>query len=207
MPERILAIGVRHGRTEGNEGAAVLRAWEDYPLDRNGEMDADLAGIKVRQYKPTIVYHDDLIRAMQTGARIAAQNGNIPTEVEYGLRTADMGEWTAKPEAEVREQVIWWYENPWQRAPSGESYYQFIDRFYPAFDNKIDLSRRVDGYNPLVTVMHGRNFAALHSRYALIAPEKALMPLPGGLGLILENMLGTLRLEFLGPTEPVAIDK
>jgi broad specificity phosphatase PhoE len=206
MPERILVIGVRHGRTEGNEGAAVLRAWEDYPLDRNGEMDADIAGMKVRQWNPTIVYHDDLIRAMQTGARIAAQNENIPTEVEYGLRTADMGEWTARPETEVTELVLRWYQNPWDLAPGGESYFQFIDRFFPRFDDKLDLSRRVTGFNPVVAVMHGRNFAALHSRYGMLPPEKTLMPLPGGIGLIKENTVGELSIEFPGPTEPVHTD-
>lgn len=209
MPsDRLLIVGVRHGHTEANQGGAVLRAWEDYPLDRQGELDAYFAGQKVRQWKPMIIYHDDLIRSMQTANRISALNDNLPTEVDFALRTADMGEWTAKPEEEVREQVIQWYRNPWQKAGgNGESYFDFTDRFFPAFDNKLDLSRRVHGYNPLITVMHGRNFASLQSRYQFIPPETASMPTPGGVALIKENNLGELSIEFMGTTEPVAIDK
>lgn len=206
MPQsRLLVIGVRHGRTEANEGSSILRAWEDYPLDRNGEMDADLAGQKVRQWNPTIIYYDDLTRAMQTGNRISKLNGNLPTEVDFGLRTADMGEWTAKPDAEVAPYVERWYQRGYERAPSGESYFDFCDRFFDCFDKKLDLSRRVDGYNPVLTVLHGRNFAALHSRYSFLAPEKTLMPLPGGIALIYDTIDGP-KIEFQGPTEPVLAD-
>lgn len=207
MPSsRLLIIGVRHGRTEANEGSNTLRAWEDYPLSRNGELDADLAGNKIRQYIPTVIYHDDLIRTMQTANRISTVLGNLPTEVDYELRTADMGEWGGQPEKEVEDQVRQWYLNPWTPAPSGESYYSFTDRFYPAFDKKLDLSRRVNGYNPVVVVMHGRNFASLQSRYQFLSAEKAIMPLPGGVALFRDSYGQGITIDYLGKTEDVLTD-
>ncbi len=185
----------------------MLRAWEDNPLDRNGELDAQIAAQKIARYNPVMIYSDDLTRAMQTAAIISKTLANLPTEVDYGLRTADMGEWTAQPEREVAPQVLQWYSNPWEKSPGGESYNDFVDRFFDSFDKKVDLSRRVKGFNPLVTVMHGRNFAALNSRYDFIAPKDTRMPLPGGIALIRESMYGHFtNMEFIGPTEPVLTD-
>lgn len=207
MPStRPLILLVRHGRTALNEGKPKLRAWEDPPLDRMGEMDADLAGQKLKQYSPMMLYHSDLTRDTQTGEIIAKRLGNIPSETDYRLRTANMGVWSGAVEEDVRPMVLKWYQQPWVQAPSGESYGEFLRRFYPAFDEKLEISRGIESFCPTVVVTHGRNVAALHSRYKMLPPEKADMPLPGGMAIVYERPDGTDGFEFLSETEPVQED-
>jgi broad specificity phosphatase PhoE len=204
--ERTLALVVRHGRTAANEGRPVLRAWEDLPIDRNGELDADLAGNQLKRYNPQIVYSSDLTRDTQTAVRISVVLGNIATETAFELRTADMGTLTGEYSDEVIDQVRNWYERPWIPAPSGESYDQFVGRLFPWIDRKLDLFRYVPQMRPGVFVSHGRVFAALDSRYNFKPPIEGKMAVHGGAAEIREKRDGRITFEFLGPTEDLLKD-
>lgn len=201
-----LLLVVRHGRTALNEGKPRLRAWEDPPIDRMGEMDAEMAAGKLASYGPKMVYHSDLLRDTQTGHIIAAKLGNLPAEPDFRFRTANMGELSGETEDDVRERVLRWYQYPFEPAPSGESYTQFVNRFMAGIEEKLEMARGIEAFCPLVVVTHGRNLAALHAIYSMIPPETADMPFPGGIGVISANLDGQDSFDFLTSTEPVQQD-
>lgn len=198
---------MRHGRTELNEGTPRLRAWENPPLNRDGELDAQMAGNKLKSYNVQMVYHSELLRDTQTAHIIAEMLGNIPAEPDFRLRTADLGEWSGEKESEVHELMRRWYQEPWMRAPSGESYNDFLGRWIPAFEEKLEIARSVDGFRPTLIAAHGRNFASLHSRYHGVAPVDAEMPFPGGLACVYQDSDGRDCFEFMTETEPILEDR
>ena len=204
--KRPLILAVRHGKTAfNNPKHPRLRAWQDAALDPSGRLDAQIAASKLKPYNPKIIYHSDMARDTET-ANIMGRILGIPTEPDYNLRTADMGEWTGRLEEEVAPLVAKWYDSPWMDAPSGESYFDFVNRFFPCFDCKMILARDADAFRPIVTVFHGRNFAALHSRYDMIDPKKAKMPTVGGVAYVYEDERGDPQMEWLTETEPVLED-
>lgn len=204
--DRILALLVRHGRTQANEGNPKLRAWEDFPLDAHGKLDAQMAGQKLKFYKPKFIYSSDLARDTETAMIIAEICGNIPYETDFALRTADMGTLSGMPEEAARARVLRWYQNPGEPAPSGESRHNFEIRFWTFFERKLELARQVAAFRPMVFVTHGRDIAFLDSYYSGAPAEKARMPLPGGSAVVRSNLDGVDSLEFLGETEPVQKD-
>lgn len=204
---RVLALLIRHGRTKANEGSnPKLRAWEDYPLDDAGKLDAQMAGQKAKFYRPKIIYSSDLQRDSQTAMIIAEICGNIPYETNFALRTADVGTLSGLPEKDVRDRILRWYQNPSEPAPSGESFNNFTRRFWRFLEPKLELAREVTAFRPSIFTTHGRNIAYLHSYYAQLPPEEACMPLPGGIAVIRSNQDGVDTFEFLGPTEDIQRD-
>ena len=205
--ERIIAFVVRHGKTALNEGAGKLRAWENVPLDADGQIDALQAAQFLKPYNPKQVYSSDLLRDTQTGMIIAKELGNIPFDMDFALRTADMGTLTGMDEAEAYPYVKMWYQRPWEPAPGeAESYNGFLQRFLPFFDAKLELARGVEEFRPTVFVAHGRNCAALDERYNFKQPENTLMPMPGGI-LAVYHEDATDKIAHLTPTEPTLADQ
>jgi broad specificity phosphatase PhoE len=202
---RVIALLVRHGRTPFNE-TGKLRAWEDVPLEPEGEMDAYLAANKIKIYRPKMVYSSDFARDSKTAMIIAEVCGNIPYEVDFALRTADVGALSGKTEDETRDRILRWYQNPWEPAPSGESFNQFERRFWKFYETKLELAREVAAFRPIVFVTHGRNIALLDAYYRQISPENGLMPLPGGIAVVRSNFDGVDSLEFITETESVCTD-
>lgn len=204
---RTLALLVRHGHTQANEGRTTLRGWDDMPLAREGELDAQMAGNNLRKYDPKIIYSSDLSRDMQTAQIVAGILDNLPTEVAFELRTADVGELTGQFDDEVVDQMRRWYMSTWIDAPSGESYDSFVSRFYPWVDRKLQMARDVPQYCPIVMCSHGRNFAALDSRYNFKVPIDGKMAMHGGIAEIKEMPDGRISFEFIGPTEELLADR
>ena len=203
-PQRIIALLVRHGRTSLNASGRV-RGWEDVPLNSDGEGDAYMAGNKLKIYRPKIVYSSDLDRDTKTACIIAELCGDIPYETDFALRTADIGTLTGQREDATRERLLRWYQQPWEPAPSGESFNQFTRRYWKFYENKLDLARHVDSFRPIVMVSHGRNIAYADSSYRGVPPEQGRMPFPGGIAVVRTN--GDMdELEFLTDSEPVIDD-
>lgn len=205
LSSRPLILLVRHGRTKLNSDGKI-RGWENPPLDRLGELDAQVAGNKLRDYGVQMIYHSDFIRDTQTSHIIAAMLGNIPVEPDYRLRTADLGEWNGQNEKALNPLMYRWYTEPWMKAPSGESYNEFVRRWFEVYEEKLEIARSIETFRPTLLAVHGRNFSSLHSRYAGLPPEKAEMALPGGLALVSEGADGRDSFEFLTETEPVLED-
>lgn len=207
QPKSPLILLVRHGRTALNSPTAPrLRAWENPPLDRRGQLDAQMAAQMLKPYKPQMAYSSDLMRDTETANRIADDLGNIPFEVDYALRTANMGELAGELDSEMAPLVAKWYTSPWWQAPSGESLNDFLRRFYPAFDLKLNLARESEAYRPSIIVTHGRNIAAVHARSEMIPQIEAKMPFPGGIASVYLDERGDTKLEFITETEPVFAD-
>lgn len=204
---RVLALLIRHGRTKANEGKnPKLRAWEDYPLDDAGKLDAQLAAQKIAFYKPKMIYSSDLVRDTQTATIIAGICGNIPYQTDFGFRTADVGTLSGMPEKDTRDRILRWYQNPDEPAPSGESFNNFARRLWKSYEPKLELARDVAAFRPSIFTTHGRDIAYLHSYYTGIPAEEASMPLPGGIAMVRSNQDGVDTFEFLSETEPVQAD-
>jgi len=202
-----IILAVRHGRTELNKAQnSRLRAWENPPLDKRGILDARMAGQMLKRYNPQIIYSSDLTRDFETAQIISQELGNIPFEVDFGLRTADMGELAGMFDEDAAPLVKKWYEQPWWKAPSGESLNNFLSRFYPAFDLKFNLAKESEAFRPMVVISHGRNLAALYARSHMIPQIEAQMPFPGGIASLYLDDTGEQKLEFLGDTEDVFTD-
>lgn len=204
---RVLALLIRHGRTKANEGSnPKLRGWEDFPLDDAGKLDAQMAGQKVKFYQPKMIYSSDLTRDTETAMIVAAICGNIPYETEFAFRTANVGTLSGMPEKDTRDRILRWYQNPSEPAPSGESFNNFAKRLWKAYEPKLELAREAPSFRPTIFVTHGRDVAYLDSYYRGVAPEDALMPLPGGIAVVRSNQDGVDTMEFLGETEAVQSD-
>lgn len=209
MPaESPIILLVRHGRTELNSASAPrLRAWENPPLDKRGILDAKLAASNLKRFKPQMIYCSDLMRDTETANIIANELDNIPFEIDFAIRTADMGELGGMLDAEVVPLVEKWYDQPWWPAPSGESNNNFLRRWYNVFDLKFNLAKESPVFRPTVIVTHGRPIAAIHARSAMIPQKEALMPYPGGIAGVYLDQRGEMRLDFLTETEPVSKDQ
>lgn len=206
-PERVLALLVRHGRTKANVGRNPrLRAWEDFPLTDEGKLDAQMAAQKLKFYRPKLVYSSDLARDSETAMLIAEICGNIPYETDFAFRTADVGTLSGMPEEDTRERILRWYQQPWEPAPSGETFNNFARRFWACYEPKVELARDVAAFRPTVFVTHGRDIAYLDHVYNGMEPQDASMPLPGGVAAVRSNGDGMDSMEFLGPTEPILED-
>lgn len=198
---------VRHERTDLNDPKKPrLRAWENAPLNRIGQLGAKLTAQNLKPYNPQMIYCSDLARDAQTAEILANDLGNIPYEIDFNLRTADMGELAGMLDEEAAPLVDKWYREPWWPAPSGESNNDFLKRWYPAFDVKFNLAREVDSFSPMVIVSHGRNLASIHARADGIPQWEAQMPLPGGIMKVFLDDRGAMKAEFLTETEPVHRD-
>jgi broad specificity phosphatase PhoE len=195
---------VRHGRTALNK-TGRLRAWEDVPLNDEGKADAYNAAIKLKFYKPKMVYSSDLGRDTETAFIIAEMCGNLPYETDFALRTADVGTLSGMKEDQTRDRILQWYQNPSEPAPSGESFNQFVRRFWRYYEQKLELAQ-VAAFRPSVFVCHGRNIAYLDSSYRGVPPEDGIMPFPGGVAVVRSNQDGLDSLEFITETEPVLQD-
>lgn len=204
--DKVLALSVRHGRTALNN-SGKMRGWEDPPLNREGELDAEMAANLIRKYDPKFVYSSDLLRDIQTAQIICKALGNIPHEVDFRFRTANIGELSGANEEAAIPFMLRWYEDTWTDAPSGESYIDFCKRYDSVFFPKLELAKGVDAYRPSVFVAHGRNAARLHSYYTMTPAVDSLMPLPGGVAMISQGPAGLDQFEFLTPTERVVDDR
>ena len=204
---RVLALVVRHGETELNDpNRTRLRAWENPSLTDQGRASIALTANKMKIYSPKLVYSSDLVRDSQSAMLIAEMLGNIPFEIDFALRTADMGTLSGMLEKEVRPRVLRWYQNPGEPAPGGESRNQFEKRVWNFMEPKIELARGVAAFRPTVFVTHGRICAYLDSYYGMKPPESALMPITGGFCVLRSNFDGIDTFEILGETEPIQSD-
>jgi broad specificity phosphatase PhoE len=204
---RVLAVVVRHGRTAYNDPKRPkLRAWDNVPLKEEGQEDIQLTANKLKIYNPKLVYSSDLARDSQSAILIAEILGNIPFEIDYALRTADMGTLAGMLDEDAAPRVLRWYQNPGEPAPSGETRYEFEKRIWKFMEPKLDLARSVAAFRPVIFVTHGRVLAMLDSFYNMKLPEDGSMPFPGGFGVIRCNMDGVDTFELIGESEPVHFD-
>lgn len=205
--EYVIAVLIRHGRTKlNNPRAPKLRAWDNVPLTDDGKVDIMLAAKRTKIYKPKMVYASDLARDSESALLYAELLGNIPMEMDFALRTADMGTLTAMSEEDTAPRVLRWYQRPTEPAPGGESLNQMAKRLWRFMEPKLELARESAAFRPMTFFTHGRPIAYLDSYYRGIPPEDARMPLPGGAAIIRASFDGVDTMEFLDETEPILSD-
>jgi probable phosphoglycerate mutase len=125
---------VRHGQSEGNI-AGILQGRLDYPLTALGRKQAALRGRSLRDLLAggglTLLYVSPLGRAAETARIIAAELAAEPSvplpppEFLEDLQELDLGSWTGKTMAEMRqadtEQWKRFQAQSWDAVPGSES--------------------------------------------------------------------------------------
>jgi broad specificity phosphatase PhoE len=197
---------VRHGRTALNDPKnPKLRAWEEVPLTDEGRAEIQLTANKLKIYSPKMIYSSDLERDTESAMLMAAILGNIPYETDFCLRTADMGTLSGKPEAGLSDFITRWY-TAGEQAPSGETRPQFRKRMWKFMEPKIELAREVAAFRPTIFICHGRIHAEFDMDYNHKLPEDAMIPMPGGFGVLRSNIDGIDTFENIGETERMLTD-
>jgi alpha-ribazole phosphatase len=170
-------ILVRHGKTVLNslDSAERLRGWMDIPLDEQGLREAEETAQRLSQYPVTHIYSSDLYRAQQTA------NAVVKATMAPIVHTSDLRPWNVGTLAGQRVQdilpILRQLElDPSQRAPEGESFLQFCDRYSRKLEELLDIADRAEGC--IVAVTHVRNLLAAPT--LLRGGNKSLIPVKGG---------------------------
>ena len=187
---------VRHGRSEGNRGAALLGR-SDPPLTPMGLEEADAAGMLLqRRIRPGVrLYTSPLARARESARRIGAVLG-VPVRLAPALVELDMGRlegmtWAGAPAERAR----------WETAPER---YRF-----PGGEGLDDVARRAstwfeeehrDHRGDTILVAHLFVILALTARLIHLPLEELLHLFlePGGV-VEVHRGAGTTRLHGLYP--------
>ena len=120
-PDEARIFLVRHGRSEGNRGGALLGRG-DPPLTPAGEAEADAAAaLLTRRIRPGVhLYTSPLIRARESARRIGARLG-VPVRLAPPLIELDMGRLEGARWADLPKERARWEAAPERyRFPDGE---------------------------------------------------------------------------------------
>ncbi len=164
---------VRHGQSEGNL-RRVMQGWLDLPLSDLGRRQAEVVARRVATSGASRLYASPLLRAWQTGERIAEATG-LPLEAAEGFREYGYGEaqgltWA---EAVARFGIT---TGDWGNGsvPGEEGASVFHARVTAAFEELSDRHRD----DVAIVVSHGGTIARLVV-HVLGAPVTAYLPFVG----------------------------
>ena len=123
---------VRHGETEWNR-ARRIQGQGDVPLNRQGQTQASLLGLRLGETAFSAVYASDLSRAMATARLAVGESGREIAPVAE-LREIAYGEWEGLTFTEVEardpegfaERML--RQNDRYTPPGGENVHQFVER-------------------------------------------------------------------------------
>lgn len=182
-PLRLLLI--RHGEVLANREMRYVGA-RDEPLADSGIAQADLLASALASLPVRAVYSSPLLRARETGRRIAAAR-EVDLRIEPRLREQSFGEWEGLTRAEVlerdREHLLRWESDLGTSPPGGEPL--------------TEVQARVLGLVQDLAREHRGDWVALVSH---VGPIKAL------LCAALGAPLATARHLFLDPATLTVID-
>lgn len=185
-------IFVRHGETEGNV-RFICQGSTDYPLTERGRQQADQAGkVLATLKKPLKIFSSDLGRAYTSAEIIVQHLGNVPIQVEPGLRERCYGALEGGSSQHVMDLEAREIADP-----------DYTDPSIAGLESQIQLRKRIaDTLNRIfqeqegmpVLVSHGRLFFVL-SRMLGIPPEQQL---GNGIPLLCEPDGRNWRVTVLG---------
>lgn len=122
-PPDLRLLLVRHGETLSNREMRYLGS-SDEPLSAAGVEQADRVAAALAALRVDLVYASPLIRATDTGRKIAAARG-VELGIEPRLREQCFGRWEGLTRAEVmekeREALLRWEADLGEAPPDGES--------------------------------------------------------------------------------------
>jgi broad specificity phosphatase PhoE len=164
-------ILVRHASTKLNEEGRI-RAWTDVPIDKAQIPTIQRTASKLDLY-PLMnpLYTSDLKRAVQT-AEIIADVTMLEMVPDFRLRPWDVGEWSSFKLDDVSDKMRVLIDNPSVRAPGGEAFGTFLNRWKKAF---LEFTTWVvrDPSQAVVVVTHSRNIEA--ARYFVTRDKSTLV--------------------------------
>jgi broad specificity phosphatase PhoE len=130
-------------------------------LNERGYEQARAARDQLRNIHLTAVYTSDLLRSIQTAARIAEPHG-LPVALEPRLREIKLGAWEGMLSDDIKVQYPREMEarakDPFHaRAPDGESPAELVERVHRAVN---EITGR-DPYGSILIVGHGLSLAVI----------------------------------------------
>jgi len=165
-------------------------------LDDAGKLDAQMAGQKLKFYKPKIIYSSDLVRDTQTATIIAGICGNIPMKRTLDFALPMLALYRECPRrmrvtascAGIRIPAnLRPVENP-----SIISHDGFGKRTNQSWSYRAKRRHSVQVFSPRTGAILPISIPITRA----FAPEEALMPIPGGIAVVRSNEDGVDRLNF-----------
>ena len=168
--DNMVLIVLRHGSSQWNQENRFT-GWTDIGLSIEGNMEAEIAGYILNDYKFDFVYTSDLMRTIDTAKIIIKENTTRdynepgpPVVQAVELKERDYGNLTGKNKAELTAEFGQVQMNGWRRSyyeypPNGENLHDVVMRAGQYFDTFIRPQLEA-GKNVLI-VSHGNTLRAL----------------------------------------------
>ncbi|MFN4173674.1 MAG: 2,3-bisphosphoglycerate-dependent phosphoglycerate mutase [Parachlamydiaceae bacterium] len=103
---------LRHGASLWND-LNLFTGWVDVPLSKKGIGEAILAGVKLKDFTPDVIFTSTLIRAQTTMVLVMAENKSGKVPVILHPEEGKMGEWSKIYDEKTKDSLIPAYE-AWQ---------------------------------------------------------------------------------------------
>jgi broad specificity phosphatase PhoE len=170
-------ILVRHGKTVLNsqDNSERLRGWIDVPLDEQGLREAEETAQRLAPYPVAQIYSSDLYRARQTADAVVKAT-LAPIQHTSDLRPWNVGTLAGRRVKDILPILQQLELDPSLRAPGGESFLQFCDRYSRKLEELLEIAHRSEAC--IVAVTHVRNLLAAPT--LLRGGDKSLIPVTGG---------------------------
>lgn len=157
-------IMVRHGSTDlnlGGNGAERTRGWLNIPLAPQGHEEAQQAAELTKQF-PNVkaIVSSDLDRASTTAQYISRAHPGVPVFTTPILRPWNVGNLTGEIYAQAKPILNQHLQNPDQKIPGGESFYDFAGRTLPL------LQRLAESPQNTIVVSHNWNIKLIRAMEA-----------------------------------------
>jgi probable phosphoglycerate mutase len=171
--KHVLYVG-RHGKTKLNnvsdKSEDRIRGWLDVPLVAEGKKEAKAEGKKLKGKGITKIYASDLNRTKDTADIIGEIIGCDDIMYVKWLRPWNLGDFQGKPSQDFVKKIKHYLENPDEEVPGGESYNDFISRFFGGAERVMEsLADDEDGN--ILFVTHYRNIKTLEAWCANGCPD------------------------------------
>lgn len=152
---------VRHGITDMNDpGHEKIRGYSDIPLSYEGKKGIECTRDFLKDYSIRRILSSPLQRAMMTAEIIS--EGHAKVYPCQGLLPWNLGDYSAQPVKEVASKMDYLQHYPDIKAPRGESYRAFYDRWSDELDKMLRYAIEYPE-EIVVGVVHSRNLLALPS--------------------------------------------
>lgn len=153
---------VRHAETALNDPSNErVRGYSDVPIDHNGVRKTEEIGKFLKDFPVVHIFSSPLQRALLS-AQIIGNAVGATVVPNRGCLPWNLGDYTEKPIAEVGPKMDHLQNYPDIKAPNGESYRQFYDRWTEALENMLAFAELHRQEN-LLGVVHSRNLLSLPS--------------------------------------------
>jgi len=189
-----VAYFIRHGETEGNV-EDVFRGDIDYPLNKEGQEQAQKLVKFFRRDRFSKIYSSDRKRVLQTLEPLAKSKRMKITKVN-NLESLNTGDFSGLPKSDENLKRIKWYnKHPDIQIPGGESVQAFRDRVDPMLESICKQGEEAG--IPVAVGCHGSILKELF-RWVYGKIEAKARVEPGGVVAVLKGSQGYECIPILG---------